>query len=1106
MKPKSLAGGSVSGGLTCALALCVCAGLTRPALAQQESGPPKADANTIALLRFDETQGVIAKDASGHGHRAGFKKAPQEPKWYKYGRFGGCIALDGVNADKDGNKQGDADGLVWRRGASADPKGTGFTAEMWVRHAHVNGPQFYLAHTGGSHSAGRYIFGQSGGSVRLDYWPGGAKAIRIRTPRCLRPGVWRHVAFTYDGQKVRIYVDGVERASGQRPGKIAAGSDTTILGQDTDQRPSQIRGVCGLIDELRISNIARKTFPKGPYKTKDPMPDFLIKIAAEAKTKARARPMRSGPKRDFLEPEPIVRDVVVTGVVFEDVNGNGKRDPGEEGMKNVWVTNGEEIKRTPITGAYEFRFKAEEYRFVYITLPNGYKTTTSWHYLIKQEDKATRYREFDFGLQHDPASLDKNFVFLVAADSQFRSAGEGAKLKADMAQITRCTGKPRFYTIAGDLTMTGWLQEWKWYAEAIAELTIPCYNIFGGHGGNYGRATRLKRGSVHHFNMYCGPAYYSWNYGGRHFLSYNSVAGGFMSKAAQARQRAWTKADLDMLEPGTEVVTVSHYPFDLSRWRKDLKHVVCLYGHWHENNLHYSNQVPYMCTNAIRGGDWGAFTRTIRYCEFKDGKLITELRPTGQYKRVEFIHPQPDGELPKGASPIRVLAFDTASRVTQVDARIGKSEIKLKKLGQFTWGADLDATRMAPGPYELSVTVKDDRPESWPVKQCKFKITGRPVAAGKVGEDWPMFFKSLKELRTTNNEVTPPLDLVWSVPTRGQNMWAVTPIVHRGRVYVGTENENIGQGMPSVQCYDPATGKLLWRTEVNASVRFCPAAADGRIYVATNTGGAYCLDAETGRVVWQSWVNPERSGHHSTKCAVLLYRDKVLMWDDYMGISVLDAQTGKKLKSLGRPGGNLYYSGPFPDGDRLWVPTRYSASCISLTTGKPFWRVKTRKLGTRGVAMGVVHNGVYYQRSRSNVAAFDPADGKVLWKTGCSGGCWGVPVPTIADGVIYAGGTRVAAIDLKTHERLWYYTAMRGETKSNRRQSFGGHSSPLVSGNLVYLGREDGDLLALDRKSGKPVWRFNLGVPVKSSPVVSGNMLFICDFDGNLHAFASRSM
>jgi len=73
--------------------------------------------------------------------------------------------------------------------------------------------------------------------------------------------------------------------------------------------------------------------------------------------------------------------------------------------------------------------------------------------------------------------------------------------------------------------------------------------------------------------------------------------------------------------------------------------------------------------------------------------------------------------------------------------------------------------------------------------------------------------------------------------------------------------------------------------------------------------------------------------------------------------------------------------------------------------------------------------------------------------------------------------------------------------KRNQRQTYAGQSTPLVAGDVVYVGSDDGHLYALALEDGELLWKHNLGVPLKGSPVLSGNALFICDWDGNLYCF-----
>ena len=61
-------------------------------------------------------------------------------------------------------------------------------------------------------------------------------------------------------------------------------------------------------------------------------------------------------------------------------------------------------------------------------------------------------------------------------------------------------------------------------------------------------------------------------------------------------------------------------------------------------------------------------------------------------------------------------------------------------------------------------------------------------------------------------------------------------------------------------------------------------------------------------------------------------------------------------------------------------------------------------------------------------------------------------------------------------------------------------SSPVVSGNSVYVGSTDGNLYAVNDAAGTVRWRFATHGDVNSSPAVSGGILYAESLDGNLYA------
>lgn len=66
-------------------------------------------------------------------------------------------------------------------------------------------------------------------------------------------------------------------------------------------------------------------------------------------------------------------------------------------------------------------------------------------------------------------------------------------------------------------------------------------------------------------------------------------------------------------------------------------------------------------------------------------------------------------------------------------------------------------------------------------------------------------------------------------------------------------------------------------------------------------------------------------------------------------------------------------------------------------------------------------------------------------------------------------------------------------------------SSPIVHDGIVYIGSEDGNLYAINEKTGKIHWKFKTGGAVHSSPAVFKNMVYIGSFDGYYYAIDSKT-
>ena len=191
----------------------------------------------VAAYSFNEGAGPTAVDTSGNANHGSIGSAT----WTAAGQFGGALSFNGSNAK-----------VVIPDSASLHLT-TGVTLEAWIKPTVVNSGWrdvvykgndiYYLESTtlsnGGVPAAGVTVV-SSGNSNTYG-------------PSKLTAGVWTHLAETYDGATVRLYVNGAQVASTARSGQLASSSNPLEIGGDS------IFGQFfeGLIDEVRVYNVAR---------------------------------------------------------------------------------------------------------------------------------------------------------------------------------------------------------------------------------------------------------------------------------------------------------------------------------------------------------------------------------------------------------------------------------------------------------------------------------------------------------------------------------------------------------------------------------------------------------------------------------------------------------------------------------------------------------------------------------------------------------------------------------------------------------------------------------------------------------------------------------
>ncbi len=180
------------------------------------------------------------------------------------------------------------------------------------------------------------------------------------------------------------------------------------------------------------------------------------------------------------------------------------------------------------------------------------------------------------------------------------------------------------------------------------------------------------------------------------------------------------------------------------------------------------------------------------------------------------------------------------------------------------------------------------------------------------------------------------------------------------------------------------------------------------------------------------------------------------------------------------------------------------------------WQFKTQGgiVSSPAIANGLVYIG----SSDGALYAVDQSNGQQKWKTQTRG-----PIassPAVADGLVFFLGFDGGfyCLDANTGARKWRY-ATGYERRFEAKRLHGSTpaeqtvpdphdvflSSPAVLNGRVYFGSSDGNIYALEAKTGLLQWKFETKGQVHASPAIVGNTLYIGSWDSYLYALDVES-
>jgi outer membrane protein assembly factor BamB len=350
------------------------------------------------------------------------------------------------------------------------------------------------------------------------------------------------------------------------------------------------------------------------------------------------------------------------------------------------------------------------------------------------------------------------------------------------------------------------------------------------------------------------------------------------------------------------------------------------------------------------------------------------------------------------------------------------------------------------------------------------------VAQAAIATDWPEFRGpgggAVATVESVPTEWSPTKNIAWQQAIPGAG-WS-SPIIHGKRIYLTTAIRPSGGGSHSLRamCLDTHTGKTIWGKEVfstpgtgahskNSHASPTPITDGQRVYTHFGHYGTAALDLQ-GNILWTNTSLKYSSVHGNGGSPALVGDVLVFSCDGARDPFVvgLDKATGRIQWRTPR---NTTSKRTFSFSTPLVISVGGKSQVISPTSGA--------------------------------VMAYDPSNGKEIWRVRYPEGYSVVPRPVFGHGMVFLSTAFdqpiVYAIrpdgqgDVTETHVAW--TIARGGPKT---------PSPLLVGNELYFVSDAGIMTCAEAKTGKVHWQERVGGNYSASPVSAGGNIYVTSEEG----------
>jgi outer membrane protein assembly factor BamB len=359
-------------------------------------------------------------------------------------------------------------------------------------------------------------------------------------------------------------------------------------------------------------------------------------------------------------------------------------------------------------------------------------------------------------------------------------------------------------------------------------------------------------------------------------------------------------------------------------------------------------------------------------------------------------------------------------------------------------------------------------------------------------------------LFSDKDEALEPMELVdidesvkvrkaWSAKLGGDSEFlrlALRPAGDGSRIYAASRDGR-------VSAFDPETGKLAWRTDLEIELSAGPGAGEGYIAVVAKDGYAILIDAANGAEVWRANVEAESLARPLIKNDIVVIKtidnrmQALSLFDGRQRWSIQQSTPVLTMRGSSAPVaiGNTVIAG-FDSGRLVAAELDTGSVLWEALLSPPQGRSDLDRLSDIDGELAVVGQDLYAVGYQGRLAAMAGESGQVLWSREVSS-YEGVAADWSSLYTVSDNG-EIVAMTRRNGTESWRDASLL------RREP----TLPVPFGTTVVVGDLEGYIHFFSTVDGEPVAREKLGgAAISSAPFVMANRVYVQSDGGEIAAF-----